>query len=98
MAIQKENVKIDGIDLVKWSSTGNFKIKSQDGNIYPLAYVAKNSTVTFTETNIPLNEITAGAIVDCSSVVGLSGYISSVVDLIADDIPNNGINIDLMGA
>jgi hypothetical protein len=85
MAINKENVKIDGLNLVKWSSTSNVKIKSDDGNIYPVAYTAKNSTVQFTETNIPLNEITAGVIVDCKDVVGLSGYISSVVDLIVDD-------------
>jgi hypothetical protein len=63
-----------------------------------VAYVTRGSTVEFEDTDIPLNEITAGAIVSYEDVLGLSSYISSTVDFIADGVPNDGVNVDLGGA
>ena len=97
--IVQEDVTIDGIQLTRYSSDRDVKIRCvQDGTIYPIAYLTRGSTVQFKETNIPLNEISAGAIVSCGDVIGLSGYISSVMDLITDDIQGNGMNFDLGGA
>ena len=99
MAIVSKDVTIDGIQLTRYSSDKDVKIKCvQDGIIYPIAYLTRGSSVEFSETNIPLNEISSGAIVSYGDVMGLSGYISSVVDFITDDKPNNGINFDLGGA
>lgn len=69
-------VRIDGVRLVRYYSTSFKKIKCvEDGNIYSLAYVTQDATVSFEETDIPLNEITAGAIVSADNVLGLSNYI-----------------------
>lgn len=74
--IESEYVIIDGVKLVRYYSTSLKKIKCvEDGNIYPLAYVTQDATVTFDETNIPLNDIIAGAIVSSDNVLGLSNYI-----------------------
>ena len=96
MAIKTEEVTIDDVNLVRYKSDRNVKIKSEeDGNIYPIAYVVKGSTVRFTETNIPLNEISSGITVTYKDVSGLSGYVSSLVDYLADDVYGDGVNVDL---
>ena len=74
--ISSAYVTIDGVRLVKYYSTEFKKIKCvEDGNIYPLAHVTEDATVSFEETDIPLNEITAGAIVSADNVLGLGDYI-----------------------
>lgn len=58
--ISSENVTLDGMNLIRYYSDNNKKIRGDDENIYPAAYVVRGSTNTFTETNLPLNEITSG--------------------------------------
>ena len=99
MAIKTEDVTIDDVNLVRYYSDKNVKIKSnEEGNIYPIAYVVKGSTVKFSETNIPLNEISSSVKVTYQDVMGLSGYVSSIVDYLADDVYGDGVNVDLGGA
>ena len=99
MAIKTEDVTIDDVNLVRYYSDKNVKIKSnEEGNIYPIAYVVKGSTVEFSETDIPLNEISSGMRVRYQDVIGLSGYVSSLVDYLADDVYGDGANVDLGGA
>lgn len=79
--ISSINVTMDGVELVRYYSTNFKKIKCvEDGNIYPLAYATKDATVKFEETNIDLNEITSGAIVSASDVLGLSNYIAKTTE------------------
>lgn len=93
--IVSTNVNIDGVELVRWSSDADVKIKCvQDGNVYPVAYVTKNATVSFDETNIPLNEISAGVPIYYSDVIGLSGYIVDTLDVMWDGKINDTININ----
>ena len=76
MAIVQENVTIDGVELRRFRSDQDVKIRCvEDGNMYPLAYLTQDATVTFAETSYPLNDITAGAIVSCDNVIGLSALV-----------------------
>ena len=85
MAIVQENVTIDGVELRRYRSDQDVKIRCvEDGNMYPLAYLTQDATVTFAETSYPLNDITAGAIVSADNVLGLSGYILDTLDVASD--------------
>ena len=91
-------VKINNNELIKYYSNSNKKIKcNEDDNIYPSVYVAKDSTYTFSETDIPLNEISASTIINAASVVGLSDYVLNTLDLM-DEKDDETIAIDLGGA
>lgn len=94
-----EDIVIDGKNFVKYYSNENFKIRcDQDMNIYPVAYVLQGSTVTFTQTNQPLNEITPGHEISACQIVGLKDFVEKTVDVFVDDNENNQLNIDLGGA
>lgn len=92
-------VDIDGVEFVRWSSDRNMKIKcEQDGNIYPIAYVTKDATVTFVDTDKPLNEISAARIITPQDVQDLSEFIIKTIDEAVDDMEGDGMNIDMKGA
>jgi len=98
MAIVQENVTIDGVELRRYRSDQDVKIRCvEDGNMYPLAYLTQDATVTFAETGYPLNDITAGALVSCDNVLGLSDYIIDTIDEL-DGIKDNHLSVDLGGA
>lgn len=91
-------VKIDRNEFIKYYSDAHKKIKcKEDGNIYPNVFVSKNSTYTFEETNIPLNEISSSYIIDASNVIGLSDYILETIDVM-DGVSDDNLSIDLGGA
>lgn len=95
MAIVQENVTIDGVELRRFRSDQDVKIRCvEDGNMYPLAYLTQDATVTFAETSYPLNDITAGAIVSCDNVIGLSGYIVDTLDIASDGRLDQTILVD----
>lgn len=95
--IHNENTELDGIQLIRYYSDANKKIRcNEDGNIYPTAYTAPNSTLTFSETDIPLNDVSAGPIIDAKNIKGLDAYISSWVDL-QDNVADNQVVVNLGG-
>jgi hypothetical protein len=98
MSLCKQEVQIDGNRLYKYYSDAHKKIQCEDdGNIYPNAFVSINSTYTFKETDIPLNEISASTIVEAADVIGLSDYIVETIDVI-DGKSDDSVAIDLGGA
>ena len=71
--IVSKNVELGGIKLKKWYSDNLKKIKcNEDNNIYSAAYTSRDANLSFEETNLPLNEITSGAIISVDDVWGLS--------------------------
>ena len=93
--IVSKNVELGGIKLKKWYSDNLKKIKcNEDNNIYSAAYTSRDANLSFEETNLPLNEIIAGAIISVDDVWGLSDVyvqktelndaISSIEDSIDD--------------
>ena len=98
MSLCKQEVIIDGNRFFKYYSDAHKKIECEDdGNIYPNVFVSINSTYTFKETNIPLNEISASTIVDAANVIGLSDYIVETIDIM-DGKSDDNVAIDLGGA
>lgn len=96
--ILSSKVIVDGIELKKFYSDNNTKIKcEQDGNIYSLAYTDLNATVSFLTTDIPLNEISVGVEIRAEDLIGLSDYIINTLDTM-DGVDDNRIDVDLGGA
>lgn len=98
--VLSSNVIIEGVELIKFYSDNNTKIKcNEDGNIYPVAYTDPKSTISFLSTDIPLNEISAGIItnIDAYDIVGLSDYIINTLDVM-DGKDDDRIDVDLGGA
>jgi hypothetical protein len=93
-----EIVKINNIDFIKYYSDNYKKIQCvEDGNIYPSAYVAKDSTYSFKETEYSLNEISAFTSIEASNIIGLSDYIIETIDTM-DGVSDDNVSIDLGGA
>lgn len=90
---------INGNKVKKYYSDNNTKIQCyQDKNIYPVAYVDISSTITFVSTDIPLNEISSGMVIDPTCIAGLSDYIINTMDIASDGVDDDVIGVDLGGA
>lgn len=80
--IVSKNVELAGIKLKKWYSNNLKKIKcNEDNNIYSAAYTSRDANLSFEETNLPLNEITSGAIISVDDVWGLSDVYAQKTEL-----------------
>ena len=98
MSLCKQEVKFNGNRFYKYFSDTYKKIQCEDdGNIYTNAFVSINSTYTFKETDIPLNEIATSTIVEAANVIGLSDYIVETIDVM-DGKSDDNVAIDLGGA
>ena len=81
--IVSKNVELAGIKLKKWYSNNLKKIKcNEDNNIYSAAYTSRDANLSFEETNLPLNEITSGAIISVDDVWGLSNKYAQKDELV----------------